>query len=93
MSGPTAVKTKSAGLTNVTFLSKVNVEVRSPPVTDVLKGIVTPPVALVTILPTCIVPVGVVILTVVPAITPPVELEIAVPSFKLKLSLGLTVTL
>jgi hypothetical protein len=93
VSGPAAVKTKSAGLTNVTSLSKVKFEVRLPPVTDVFASIVTPLVALVTMLPTCIVPTGVPIVTLPPIAIIPEVLEIAVPSFKSKSAFASTATL
>ena len=75
-------------------MSKVSVEVRLPPVTDVFMGIVTPLVTLVTTLPTCIVPVGVPIVMLVPiAMSVPTVEEIAVPSFKSKFSLAPIATL
>ena len=93
MSGPDAVKTKLAELTNVTSLFKVKVELRLPPVTVVFAGIVTPLVTLVTMLPTCIVPTGVPIVMLPPIAIVPAVPEIAVPSFKSKSALASTATL
>ena len=82
-----------AKLTSVTFLSKVIAFVKLPPVTEVLLGIVTPFVALVTMLPTCMVPVTVPTVIDAPDVILPEDPETAVPSFKLKSDLALTVTL